>query len=222
MTTSMCSCACRRDGRATSSFRHLLYAAAAPASSRRRAAWLFSALLLALVCGTTADATRCAPRSTFSCCTKAVCSRATDASTAKNAPCCDFLLGLEANDEAMCAALGELFMNDWGTNVPCLAGWFGNFGPADYANSDINGDLAASIADYANVTTTTEYDGSKTVHAYNWGDTDGNGGPNLETVPSGWAAAAVGIHTDYCTFHGVGCDDQGRVITLCAPISARV
>ena len=174
-------------------------------------------LLLVFASGISADATQCAPpKSTFSCCTQDVCNRAPPA---EKAPCCSFLLGSEANDQATCAALGELFLNDWGQlpDYPCFAGWHGyanNEGeiiaPVDYANVIINSSLAELIADYANVTST-EYEGLPIAHAFNWLDGDDT------TVPRGWVSAAVGIHTDYCTFYGVSCDNLGRVTTLCAP-----
>ena len=214
MISRMCNC--RREQRNASVFRgrRLLHAAAAPPSSRRRAAWALGTLLLALVTRTAADATRCVPKSTFSCCTQAVCSRAPPVP-----PCCGFLLGSEANNEATCAALGELFMNDWGLapvdGAACYPGWYGNPDDGvivDYAN-DVNSapvmeQLAALVADYATVTTTDLLE----AHGQSW---RGDRGP--EAVPTGWVAAAVGVHTDYCTFYGVRCDSLGRVITLCVP-----
>ena len=221
MSTRTCSCVCRRrDCRTASSFRdrRLLRAVAAPVSSRRLVGWVLSTLLLAsFASGIAADATRCAPKNPFSCCTPAVCSRA------EPAPCCSFLLGSDANDNATCAALGELFLNDWGqfSDFPCMAGWAapavddGNgkeiLATVDYTNGIIDPLLSALIADYTNVATSTEYNGSPEQYAKYWTDDVDT------TVPRGWVSAAVGIHTDYCTFYGVRCDDLGRVINLCAP-----
>ncbi len=141
------------------------------------------------------------PERVFSCCTPAACAGDSPA------PCCEHLVGSEANDAAACAALGQLFTNDWGQNTdyPCLAGWQSKIG----ADVDYDNDYTAGAADATNyperVTTDSSFDGVATQgHSYVW-------------PPRGWTAAAVGIPTDYCTFHGVRCDDQGRVITLCAP-----
>ena len=141
------------------------------------------------------------PARVFSCCTAAVCAGDSPA------PCCEHLVGSQANDAAACAALGELFTNDWGQNpnYPCLPGWISYSGDdVDYDN-----DYTAGAADPANyperVTTDSSYNGTATQgHSYVW-------------PPRGWTSAAVGIPTDYCTFHGVRCDDAGRVIMMCAP-----
>ena len=75
-----------------------------------------------------------------------------------------------------------------------------------------------------------EYDALDSSYVY----TDGGGGATEATWPNGaqlansfpghvgavtggWAAAAAGTPTDYCTFYGVFCDDAGDVLILCAP-----
>lgn len=37
------------------------------------------------------------------------------------------------------------------------------------------------------------------------------------TDNSGWATAATGVSTDYCTFRGVGCTGGGVIASLCVP-----
>ena len=212
---SVCSSACRsRDDCAARPAGLLSSPASASATCRRRAARVLGIVLLALVTGTKVDATLCVPKSSFSCCTQAACSQNS------KRPCCKFLVGSEYNDEATCAALGELFMNDWGMAhelgdyYKCYPGWYGTGFPdmiVDYTN-DVNNvsvvdQLAELIADYATVTTTDLGE----AHGGSWRDAF------PLPVPSGWVGAAVGVHTDYCTFSGVRCDSQGRVITLCAP-----
>lgn len=162
-------------------------------------------VLLLLAAAATGTADRCddgqltfpyaklIPPREFSCCTPDVCNKTTPA------PCCAGLSGRLANDPAVCAALGELFTNDWGMNAafPCFGGWgwsVDSNNEVDYSNGEVPADIASALLDRFTDT------GADAEHSRLW-------------PPSGWTAAALGVHADYCTFYGVSCV-EGIVISM--------
>ena len=136
------------------------------------------------------------------------------------------------NDPVVCAALGELYNNDWATNAnPALPGWVRSGAIFDYSTLDDYYDTYDTALSqfidphypgpnpnpwlfyYCTVTQGGTFVAGKGCMI--------SGVVNDVPLPSGWMGAALGFATDYCTFSGVRCDEDGNVIQLCGASQLR-